>query len=381
MREVVTIEAIGHRGDGIATTQDGPLYVPFALPGERVEIERQGAGTERARIVAILQPSAERVAPLCRHFGTCGGCALQMLPLEATHRLKRDFVVAALRQRGLSPDVAETIGVPPASRRRAVLTALRAGKNLILGYHERLSQSVVDIEECPVLMPALAGRLGDIRRIAEPIVRGKKPVRLTALLTRAGLDLNFDGTPPPEARAVAKLAGSAAECGVARLSIDGEPIVTLAEPMLNIADVALTPPPGVFVQASAEAEAAMTRLVAEHLAGAKRVADLFAGVGTFSLALARFASIRAVEANAPALEALAAAFRNAAGLKPVETERRDLFADPLAPKELENSTASSSTRLMPVQRRRLRPLPLRRSHGSPPFPATPPPSRATRASW
>ena len=90
VREIVIIEALGHRGDGIVATPDGPLYVPFTLPGERVAIERDG---ERASIVEILEPSPERVAPICRHFGTCGGCALQMMPLggnaKAEARLRR----------------------------------------------------------------------------------------------------------------------------------------------------------------------------------------------------------------------------------------------------------------------------------------------------
>jgi 23S rRNA (uracil1939-C5)-methyltransferase len=331
VREVVVIEAIGHRGDGIVTSAGGPLYVPFALPGERVEIERGG---ERARIVEIIVPSPERAASICRHFGRCGGCALQMLPLEATRKLKRDFVVAALKQRGLSPHVAETIGVPLASRRRVVLTALRAGRRLILGYHERLTHNVVDIEECPVLAPALQARLADVRALSGSLVTGKKPARLTVLLTTAGLDIDVDGAPTPGASAVTKLADIAAAHGLARLSVGGEPVLTLAEPVITISGIAVAPPPGAFVQASAEAEAAMTALVTEHLAGAKRIADLFSGVGTFALALARHAAVRAVEANPAALAALAQAARGAAKLKPIETERRELFTDPVSPQEL-----------------------------------------------
>jgi len=335
VREVVVIEAIGHRGDGIATTHDGPLYVPFALPGERVAVERQSHHkTDRAEIVEIVVPSPERVTPLCRHFGRCGGCALQMMSLEATRKLKREFVATALYHHGLGPHVDDTVGVPVASRRRAVLTALRAGSRLILGYHERLSHNVVDIEECPVLAPSLQARLADIRAIAEPLVRGKKPPRLTALLTRAGLDLDFDGAPMPNARDIAKLAEIAGARGVARLAVGGEPVVTLAEPMLDVAGVALTPPPGAFVQASAEAEAEMSALVVEHLSDAKRIADLFAGIGTFALALARGASVLAAESDAAAIAALSLATRRATKLKPIETETRDLFVDPLAPQEL-----------------------------------------------
>jgi 23S rRNA (uracil1939-C5)-methyltransferase len=216
-----------------------------------------------------------------------------------------------------------------------VLTALRASGRLLLGYHERLSHDVVDIAECPVLAPVLQQRLADIRTLAELLVTTRKPARLTVLLTRAGLDLDVDGVSTPGAADILRLAKEAAARGIARISIDSEPVLTLAEPVLEISGVALTPPPRAFVQASAEAEAAMTALVVAHLSGAKRVADLFSGIGTFALALARQSSIRAVEADAAALAALAQATRRAKKLKPIETETRDLFAHPLSPKELQ----------------------------------------------
>lgn len=335
MAEIVTIDTLGHRGDGVAATPEGPLYVPFTLPGEHVSVERAG---ERGRLLEIIAPSPERVAPACRHFGRCGGCALQMLPLDATRRLKRDFVVAALRQQGLDAPVEETRGAPPASRRRAVLTALKAGRATLLGYHERLSHRLVDLDECPVLAPPLAARLGALRVLVAPLV-ARKPVRLTVLLTPAGLDVDLAGIGLPTARQVTALVAAASEAGLARLSIRGEPVLTLAEPTIALAGVPLVPPPGAFVQASAEAEAILSDLVAEHVAGAKRVADLFSGVGTFALALAPDAAVHAVEASEAALAALDAAARRAGGLKPVTTERRDLFAFPLAPDELKRFDA------------------------------------------
>jgi len=329
--ERVTIDAIGHRGDGVARTADGPLYVPFALPGEEVLVERQG---ERGRLVDVLTPSPHRTEPPCRHFGRCGGCALQMLPLAGTRRLKRDFVVAALAKEGIATEVAETAGVNPSSRRRAVLTAIRAGKGVLLGYNERQSNKIVDIEECPILAPALADRILATRPLLARFISGRKPVRVTALMTAGGLDLDLQGAASASPRSLPALADEAAALGIARLSIDGEPLLTLAEAQIAVSGVPLVPPPGAFVQASAEAEAIMTELVGAHLAGAKRAADLFAGCGPFALALARHMPVRAVESSAPALTALAASARRARGLRPIETERRDLFAFPLAPAEL-----------------------------------------------
>lgn len=334
--ETVAIEAIGHRGDGIFRTAQGAGFVPYTLPGERVLVERHGG---RAALVDILEPSPDRVVPPCRHFGTCGGCALQMMALPATRELKRGFVAAALAQQGLHPEVSETIGVSPASRRRAVLTAMRAGKGILLGYSERLSHGIVDIEECPILAPPVQARLADIRGLLAGLATGRKPVRVTALLTRGGLDLNLEGAARPPAGAISRLADLAQERGMARLSIGGEPILTLAEPIIEVSGVPLVPPPGAFLQASAEAEAIMAELAVGHLAGARWAADLFAGLGTFALALARHAPVRAVESSQPALDALAAAGRGARGLKRIETERRDLFGFPLAPDELKGFDA------------------------------------------
>ncbi len=333
MTEVVTIERLGHRGDGIAQGPGGLLYVPFALPGERVAVERHG---ERGRLVEVLDPSVGRATPPCRHFGLCGGCALQMLALPATRALKRDLVVQTLAREGIETEVAETVGVDPASRRRAVLTALRVGPKLLLGYSERQSNRIVDIEECPVLSEQLSAKLADVRALIDKLVTGRKPVRVSALMTRGGLDINLEGVGAPPPRLIPTLAEMAAQRGLARLSIDGEPVLTLAEPVVEVSGIPLVPPPGGFIQASAQAEAAMARLVVDHLSPSRRVADLFSGFGTFALALAPRVPVRAVESSQAALGALNAAVRRAPGLKRVETEKRDLFAFPLSSGELKH---------------------------------------------
>jgi 23S rRNA (uracil1939-C5)-methyltransferase len=329
--ETVVIESLGHRGDGIVTRPDGPLYVPFTLPGERVKIEREG---KRGRVIGIDQPVAGRVQPICRHFSRCGGCALQMMTLDATRELKRAFVATALAQRGVSHPVDATIGVPVASRRRAVLTALKAGRHALLGYHERLSHRLVDVEECPILLPALQARLPAIRALAEPLIRHRKPVRMTVLYTSAGLDVNIGDIPAPDPTMLADLASLCSAAAVARLSLSGDPLLTLAEPVLDISDVTVVPPPGGFVQASAEAERAIVGLITSHLSGARSAADLFAGIGTFALALAAGVAVHAVEASHPALITLQQASHRARRLKAITTEQRDLFSHPLSPAEL-----------------------------------------------
>lgn len=331
MRAVVTIETLGHRGDGVAQSVGGPVYVPFTLPGERVAVDLAG---DRGKLVEVLEPSPQRAVPPCRHFGRCGGCALQMLPLPATRELKRDLLVTALARERLEAAVEATVGIPVASRRRAVLTALRAGKRLMLGYSERGSNRLVDIQECPILAPPLAAHVVRLRELLEPFVAAHEEVRVTATLTGGGLDLSLESARTPPPRALPALAAQARDHGIARISLDGEPFLTLAEPLVAVAGVGVVPPPGAFLQASAEAEAVMASLVADHLAGAKRAADLFAGLGAFTLRLARAAPVLAAESSQPALDALAAGLRRANGLKRIELERRDLFAFPLAAREL-----------------------------------------------
>jgi 23S rRNA (uracil1939-C5)-methyltransferase len=326
----VAIERLGHRGDGIGRTAEGPVHVPHTLPGEVVRIERNG---DRGRLVEILTPSSARISPLCRHFGACGGCALQMMPLADSRLLKREFVRSALRRQGLDAPVEATIGIPPASRRRAVLTALKAGECVRLGYRERRGDRLVEVEACPVLAPALEAAFEPVRAVSARLLRPGETSRVVALLTTAGIDLALDRG-AAHAADLAALARVAEAGGLARLSLAGEPVVTLAEPAVLVAGVSVVPPPGAFLQASADAEAAMTALVCEHLQAARKAADLFSGIGTFALALARRASVRAAEADAAALDALRAAARRASGLKPVAAERRDLFADPLSPADL-----------------------------------------------
>ncbi|MYZ46792.1 class I SAM-dependent RNA methyltransferase [Propylenella binzhouense] len=331
MAETVRVAALGHRGDGVAAGPEGALYVPFTLPGEEVRIERAGT---RARLLEIMAPSPERVAPACPHFGLCGGCQLQMMSLDAARSLKRRFVADALAREGIGAEPAETIGVDPASRRRAALTAVKAGDRVLLGFNERNSNRLVDLERCVVLVPGIAGRLPAIRRLLAPLLAPRKPARVTVLATGTGLDIAVEGTARRGPGRLPHLLELAEAAGIARLSLDGEVLLGLAEPRLAVGGLDIVPPPGAFVQASAEAEAAMTRLVVRHLAGAGNVVDLFAGLGTFSLALARTARVTAVESAGPALDALAAAARRATGLKPIRTERRDLFAFPLAEGEL-----------------------------------------------
>ncbi|HEX2019036.1 MAG TPA: class I SAM-dependent RNA methyltransferase [Aurantimonas sp.] len=327
----LTIDHLGAKGDGVAETPGGPVYVPFTLPGETVAIERAGTPF---RTTTIVEASAHRKKPPCPHFGDCGGCDLQHADDSLYRRFKRDLVLRALAREGIEADVAEFVHCPPASRRRVVLSAARVDGDVVLGFNAADSNRIVPITVCVIALPVIERALPALRRLASLLVDRKRPLRITVTATATGLDVAVaDGVRLSESlrRNAVKLA--LAE-DFARLTVGGETVVMTRPPTLAFDGVSVELPAGAFTQAVATAEAAMAGLVCDHLAKARRVADLFAGCGTFSLRLARQSAVHAVEADAGALAALDTAWRRSAGLKAVTTERRDLYRRPIPAKEL-----------------------------------------------
>ena len=327
----LTIQRLGAQGDGIADTPRGPVFVPLALPGETVTA---AINKDRADLIAVIEASPERVEPACRHFGTCGGCSLQHMEARAYQAFKRGTLVTALRQRGIDVEVAELVACPPASRRRVTWTAQRAESGIVLGYRKAMSHEIVDIEEDPIALPAIEKAIPLVRELAALLAPGRDAFKLLVTATDSGLDIAVTGTGPLAEARRQRATQFAIANRLARLSVEGEIVVEPIKPRVMVGDVPVNPPSGAFLQAVAEAEDTMAGLVTAHLAKAKRVADLFAGIGTFALRLAKNSMVHAVEGEASALVALDRAFRHGQGLKTVTHERRDLFRRPLTRKEL-----------------------------------------------
>ena len=328
----VEIVHLGAQGDGVAEGPDGPVFVPFTLPGERVRIE-PGADGKYAELLELLVRSPDRVEPVCPHFGTCGGCALQHLASAAYLAWKQEQVVQALKSRGLQAEVEPVRPVPLGSRRRAALTLGRNEQGLALGYRRARSHDLIDIDICPILSPRIVARLPKLKTALAPLLGRKREARVGVTETETGLDIVVDGVRQAEA-ALARLAREAAKLGVARITVDGDSLSPGAPPVVCFGPAEVRLPAGAFLQASAEAEMVMTELVREGVGGAKRLADLFAGLGTFTLALAGTAAVDAFEADDAALAALSEAVRHTPKLKPVRTVARDLFRTPVGGKEL-----------------------------------------------
>lgn len=324
----VVIERLGAKGDGVATRGGEPVYVPFALPGERWRID--GERPER------LTDSADRAAPACRHFLHCGGCLAQHMSPALYRDWKRGLVVDAFRHRGIAAEVAPLVVVDAASRRRAFLGVERRGADVIIGFREEGQHTLVDLAECPVLDPLIVGAVPGLRALARLVMADRAGGRLVVTRLDHGLDVSFDnGRKDLSPHERAEAGGLAQKMRLQRLVVGGEAIVAAGKPVVTIGGVTVEIEPGLFLQAVPQAERLIADLCVKALPkSVKTAADLFSGVGTLAIPLARRASVSAYDSDKRAIAALANAVRHAQGLKPLTAVVRDLFRDPLSAREL-----------------------------------------------
>jgi 23S rRNA (uracil1939-C5)-methyltransferase len=333
--ERLTIDHLGRRGDGISPSAAGPVYVPYALPGETVEVDPWPGHPDRRQLLRVEIPSAERIAPLCPHFGVCGGCAVQHWNAARYRAWKRELVVEPLCQAGIAAPVADLLDAHGQGRRRVVLHARRGSHEILeVGFAALHAHRIVPIDQCPILAPGLAGIIGAAWAIAETLHPAGKPLDIQATATDAGIDVDVRGSGPLTAKMSRALAGVAEAHKLARITRHGEFVAQRAEPTIRIGRAAVVLPPGAFLQATALGEETLARLVLSHAGAAKAVAELFAGVGTFALRLAERARVIAADSEEGAIEALRRAAAGTGGLKPVDAQRRDLFRRPFVAAEL-----------------------------------------------
>ena len=339
MSERLAIVRVGAMGDGIADTPAGPIYVPYTLPNETVEVAQWQGHPDRRHLIKVDIASPERIAPICPHFGVCGGCALQHWDGASYRIWKRELVVLALERVGLAPCVDDLIDAHGQGRRRAVFHA-RSGEHGLLevGFSARKAHHVIAIDRCPVLAPGLNGAIAAAWAIAERLAAMRKPLDIQVTATEGGLDIDLRGSGPLSPLAMQELAEIAARHRLARLTRHGEIIAQQASPMVRMGRAQVVLPPGAFLQATAAGEAALAELIQTHCQGAAKVADLF--LGPFALRLAERARIVAADNDAAAVVALRRAADSTAGLKPIETQTRDLLRRPFTPDELKSFDAA-----------------------------------------
>jgi len=332
MRRELTITRLGSKGDGIAEPENGPVYVPFTLPGERIVAD---VDDSRGQLLDVTHSASERIEPICQHFGACGGCALQHLDWKHYLDWKRARIVEAMRLAGVDADalVEPVRAFGPHSRRRATFAACKTGKTLQFGFRRALSHDIIDFAECPILLPDFEAALPNFRELLSQLLpQGEARVMVTACDN--GFDVGIDAKSRGEFRLRQKLGDAAAASSVIRITVGGDPLLSLATPQVTLAGVKVDLPAGAFLQASQEAEAAMADLALSMTGKAKRVADLFCGLGAFSFALAKRANVTAIDNDGALMNAFSHAARRAQGLKPINGQTRDLMRDPLSPLEL-----------------------------------------------
>ncbi len=333
MTQTFTITRLGHQGDGIA---DGPVFAPRTLPGEVV------SGTVVGQLLTEIRvetPSDQRVKAPCRHYKSCGGCQLQHASDAFVADWKVEIVRKALDAQGIEADMRPIHTSPERSRRRANVAVRRTKKGTLAGFHGRASDTITEIPDCHLLHPDLIAAIPVAEALA--LLGGSRKGVLAATLTlsEGGLDVAVKGGKPLDGPLELALAQATEHHGLARLSWEGEVIATRQQPVQRFGAAEVVPPPGAFLQATKDGEQALLKAVLQVTEGAKRVADLFAGSGTFSLPLAQSAEVHAVEGEADMTAALDRGWRKAKGLKRVTTEARDLFRRPLMPDELRHFDA------------------------------------------
>ncbi len=338
----VTIDRLGALGDGVAETQSGRLHVPFSAPGDRVRVK--STGKDAAEIVELLEPGAHRTAPACRHFGTCGGCALQHLDARFIADWKRSRVVETLARAGLGAALVDpTVVIPPGTRRRATLAARRLGGRVLLGFAERASHRLVDLAECPLLRPDLAGLVAPIRAKMKDLLTPHETADIALTGTDTGVDFVLVRRRDLTLADREALAALAESCDLARVSwrpsltAAAEPVAERRRPLHVIGPESVPFSQGAFLQPSSEGEAALAALVMDAVgASAGPVVDLFSGLGTFAVPALGRGPVSAFDNDAAAIATLAKAMRG----KPLTAAPRDLFREPLTAAELDGFAAA-----------------------------------------
>lgn len=324
----VRIARLGLQGDGIA---DDGSFVPFTLPGELVDTSEP---------LRILEESPDRIAPVCQHFESCGGCSLQHASDAFLEKWKAEIVRRALLAQGVESDIRPVLTSPPASRRRAVFAGHRTKKTVQIGFHGRGSDQIINLQECALILPQMLELRPAFEALTTAGASRKAHLRISVMASETGWDIDVSDGKPLNGELRQTLAEIARTYDLARLSWEGDTIAMAHAPTINFGTAVVTPPPGAFVQATMRAQMDLINAVNEAIHGAVRVADLFAGCGTFALPISEYAEVHAVEGDASMLLALDAGWRGTPGLKAITTETRDLFRRPLHAEELRKFDAA-----------------------------------------
>ena len=314
MRQPFTIQHLNSSGEGVAFNEaDEPILIPFTLPGEKVEAtvcpSSKRGDVRRGVLQAILQPSPARQEAPCPYFGQCGGCQLQHLESSFYKEYKKNLVQEAFAAHKLSGVLLDPLVFGPGVRRRINFKAVKSQGTLLLGFHRRRSHEVLDIDQCPLLLPGFNALLEPLKKALLGCLKEEEQANVFLTKVHNGFDgaIVFEEQKALSAQQTSLLTNWAMAHQVIRLMVKfpkGEDlIVHQVAPTVLFSQVPVLFPSHAFLQTSAEAEAYMVQTVLSLVPkSTKRIIDLFAGLGTFSFPLVQKANVDAIEGDMKAVQ-------------------------------------------------------------------------------
>lgn len=317
------VDRLGHKGDGLIDGPDGVLAIAKVLPGEVISVIR-------GELQTIVTPSLERIDAFCQHYANCGGCKFQHWRDEPYRQWKHALVTRALAAQGLEVEVAPMIDAHGEGRRRVTLHVRQQDGVWVAGFMEQKSHDLCAIQQCPVLLPHMQ-HAPKIAASFGPVL-GDCDVAITWAAN--GLDVAVKAERGIVSKRLSALSTLLRYHNLLRLSVNGDVHTVREQPFITLGKARVALPITAFLQATKQGEAVLIELVMRALPKAKRVADFFSGLGTFTFAIAEKVQVHAVDSDKPAIHALQNAARNTQGLKPIIAETRNLFNAPLIVNEL-----------------------------------------------
>lgn len=341
MNQKITIDQLGGRGDGIGHVNGKPLYVPYTVSGDVIDVKVNGS---KGRLRHIHDNSPHRIDPICRHFTRCGGCMLQHVNEDYYRNWKAGLISTALKNQGIeNAEIKPLLISPLHSRRRTAFQAIGRGNgDIVFGFAEKGSHNLIDIEMCPILVTDIVDIIEPLKGFLRNLLSKKQKMTIQITCGDNGLDVVFKGKGDVDLKLRMDLAEFAETNDLARISwFDTslripfyEMLAERRKPYVTFEGNKVFFPEGAFLQATKQGESALITAMLKGISGARHVVDLFSGCGTFSIAAANHASVHAVENNEEMLSALKNSANIMTGIKQITTELRDLFLRPLLPHEL-----------------------------------------------
>lgn len=344
MPEKLTITALNENGEGVAHKEGRPVLVPFALPEEEVSADLVPAGKQafRAEHVVWLTESPDRAVPPCPYFGICGGCGLQHMNDKAYTQFKKEQVQKAFQKFNLDTTCLEDVHkVPPGHRRRINFRAVKEGDHVALGFHQRRSHNVSNIEHCLLLLPQLNALIDPLKNVLNMILKDQGKAHIFLTVVKEGIDALFVFPEGQVLNATLKslLTEWAKKYGVVRVLLQAEKKEELLyqhkTPHVVFGGHDVLFPAQAFLQPSDAGEQQIWAWVAQHLPKrTKQIVDLFCGLGTFTFPLSAHGAVDGFEGHHKAVQYLNLSADQQCTKHPVQGIQRDLFLYPLSPNEL-----------------------------------------------